>query len=79
MLKKVCGFSALQPWKIFTQRCSSSTSSSIDAVVHRGLKEHYVELSKMTPPPVCRSCACSCYICIFMFVCVCMVDIKKIK
>lgn len=51
---KVCGFGALQPWRILAKRCLSNTSTSIDAVVLRGLKEHYLELTKMAPPPKMR-------------------------
>lgn len=42
---------ALQPWRIISQRYSSSMSGAVDSILLRGLKEHYLEVSKMTLPP----------------------------
>ncbi|CAL5363278.1 hypothetical protein ACSBR2_007147 [Camellia fascicularis] len=43
---------ALQPWRMLSSRRSStSVSSAVNSMLLRHLKEHYLELSKMTPPP----------------------------
>ncbi|XP_057476723.1 mitochondrial acidic protein MAM33 [Actinidia eriantha] len=45
---------ALQPWSMIASRrssSSSSVSSTVNSILLRSLKEHYLEVSKMTPPP----------------------------
>ncbi|THG21647.1 uncharacterized protein At2g39795, mitochondrial-like [Camellia sinensis] len=42
---------ALQPWRMIASRRSSSVSSAVNSMLIRSLKEHYFEVSKMTPPP----------------------------
>ncbi|KAA8534605.1 hypothetical protein F0562_032136 [Nyssa sinensis] len=42
---------ALQPWRTTAYRRSSSVSSAVNSILLRSLKEHYLEVSKMTPPP----------------------------
>ncbi|KAF5959028.1 hypothetical protein HYC85_000237 [Camellia sinensis] len=43
---------ALQQWRMLSSRRSStSVSSAVNSMLLRHLKEHYLELSKMTPPP----------------------------
>lgn len=44
---------ALQPWGVLSSRRSSSVSSVVNSMLLRSLKEHYQEVSKMSPPPVC--------------------------
>ncbi|KAK4337641.1 hypothetical protein RND71_042128 [Anisodus tanguticus] len=50
-----CAGSALQqqqhPWRIIACRRSSSVSSAVNSIILRSLKDHYLEVSKMTPPP----------------------------
>ncbi|CAA3005179.1 mitochondrial acidic MAM33 [Olea europaea subsp. europaea] len=43
----------LRPWRTFACRSSSSASSvaAVNSILLRSLKDHYVEVSKMTPPP----------------------------
>lgn len=44
--------SALQNWRMLATSASSSSASSVlDSILLRSLKEHYLEESKMTPPP----------------------------
>ncbi|XP_057980553.1 uncharacterized protein At2g39795, mitochondrial [Malania oleifera] len=50
MLRKVVG-GAVQPWRLIAQRRSSSVSSAVDSILLRSLREHYLEVSKMSPPP----------------------------
>ncbi|KAK6929004.1 Mitochondrial glycoprotein [Dillenia turbinata] len=45
------GGGGLQSWHMLPIRRSSSVSSAVDSVIMRSLKEHYLEVSKMTPPP----------------------------
>ncbi|KAE9465448.1 hypothetical protein C3L33_02651, partial [Rhododendron williamsianum] len=45
---------AMQPWRVIVSRrssSSSSVSSAVNSILLRSLKEHYLEISKMTPPP----------------------------
>ncbi|KAJ8649602.1 hypothetical protein MRB53_002625 [Persea americana] len=43
---------ALHPWRMLASRPStSSASSAVDSILLRSLKEHYLEVSKMSPPP----------------------------
>ncbi|CAH2042913.1 unnamed protein product [Thlaspi arvense] len=53
---------AFQSWRLIAYRLSSSSSSSsssaaegmssaVNSILLRSLKEHYLEVSKMTPPP----------------------------
>ncbi|GMP22149.1 hypothetical protein CsSME_00000292 [Camellia sinensis var. sinensis] len=43
---------ALQQWcMLSSRRSSTSVSSAVNSMLLRHLKEHYLELSKMTPPP----------------------------
>ncbi|KAL3838141.1 hypothetical protein ACJIZ3_022732 [Penstemon smallii] len=42
---------ALQPWRTIASRQSSTTSHTVNSIILRSLKDHYVEVSKMTPPP----------------------------
>ncbi|KAK4708091.1 hypothetical protein R3W88_029016 [Solanum pinnatisectum] len=57
MLRKALAFagSALQqqhqPWRTIDCRRSSSVSSAVNSIILRSLKDHYLEVSKMTPPP----------------------------
>ncbi|PIA54254.1 hypothetical protein AQUCO_00900655v1 [Aquilegia coerulea] len=57
MLKKILttGGLTLRPWRMLANRqCSSnnnSVSNAVDSLLLRSLKEHYHEVSKMTPPP----------------------------
>ncbi|GMN32623.1 hypothetical protein TIFTF001_041766 [Ficus carica] len=39
------------PWRTIAIRRSSSVSSAIDSMILRSLKDHYLEISKMAPPP----------------------------
>ncbi|KAM7463772.1 hypothetical protein LguiA_031893 [Lonicera macranthoides] len=41
----------LQPFRMLAYRQSSSVSSAVNSILLRSLKEHYHEVSKMTPPP----------------------------
>ncbi|KAK9282971.1 hypothetical protein L1049_011196 [Liquidambar formosana] len=41
----------LHPWRMLAHRSSSTVSSAVDSILLRSLKEHYLEVSKMTPPP----------------------------
>jgi len=48
---------ARQPWSTITSKRWSSTSptsisAAVDTLLLRSLKEHYLEVSKMNPPPV---------------------------
>ncbi|XP_010247836.1 PREDICTED: mitochondrial acidic protein MAM33-like [Nelumbo nucifera] len=38
-------------WRMISTRRFSSISPAVDSIVLRSLKEHYLEVSKMTPPP----------------------------
>ncbi|KAI3984999.1 hypothetical protein MKX01_004767 [Papaver californicum] len=58
MLKKILtagrGSSLLHSrWRTITNRCSSitSVSSAVNSILLRSLKEHYLEISKIEPPP----------------------------
>ncbi|KAL5709029.1 hypothetical protein ACHQM5_019761 [Ranunculus cassubicifolius] len=55
MLKKLfttAAASTLRPWRTLATRHSSTTvSDAVDSIVLRSLREHYLEVSKMTPPP----------------------------
>ncbi|CAK9177088.1 unnamed protein product [Ilex paraguariensis] len=42
---------ALQPCRVTAFRRSSSVSTAVNSMLLRSLKEHYLEISKMTPPP----------------------------
>ncbi|XP_047335091.1 mitochondrial acidic protein MAM33 [Impatiens glandulifera] len=42
---------ALQPSHMIISRQSSSVSSAINSIVLKSLKEHYLEVSKLSPPP----------------------------
>lgn len=49
---------AAQPWRTIERRSSSSSSakgasisSAVNSMLLRSLKDHYLEVSKMTPPP----------------------------
>ncbi|XP_077242992.1 mitochondrial glycoprotein family protein [Tasmannia lanceolata] len=42
---------ALHPRRTLATGRSSSVSSAVDSILLRSLKEHYLEVSKMTPPP----------------------------
>ncbi|CAA0829247.1 Mitochondrial glycoprotein family protein [Striga hermonthica] len=49
---KCAGGSLLQPWRTITSPRSSSTASyTVNSMILRSLKDHYLEVSKMTPPP----------------------------
>lgn len=39
------------PWRMIAYCRSTSVSSAVDSMLLRSLKEHYLEVSKMTPPP----------------------------
>ncbi|KAL3647444.1 hypothetical protein CASFOL_008412 [Castilleja foliolosa] len=41
----------LQPWRTIASRSSSTASYSVNSMILRSLKDHYLEVSKMTPPP----------------------------
>ncbi|XP_026663210.2 uncharacterized protein LOC103714423 isoform X2 [Phoenix dactylifera] len=48
----VGGGGAALPWRSLARRSlSSGTSAAVDSIILRSLKEHYLEVSKMTPPP----------------------------
>uniref|UniRef100_A0A3N7FBU4 Mitochondrial glycoprotein family protein n=1 Tax=Populus trichocarpa TaxID=3694 RepID=A0A3N7FBU4_POPTR len=54
---------ARQPWSTITSKRWSSTSptsisAAVDTLLLRSLKEHYLEVSKMNPPPVLLSKVC---------------------
>ncbi|PON79825.1 Mitochondrial glycoprotein [Parasponia andersonii] len=54
MWKKVLSYALQnQPWRMLPSRTSTSTtvSSAVNAMLLRSLKEHYLEVSKMSPPP----------------------------
>ncbi|KAK9156914.1 hypothetical protein Scep_003488 [Stephania cephalantha] len=56
MLKKALtrfrGFAAAPlPWRTTTSRHCASVSSAVNSLLLRSLKEHYLEVSKMNPPP----------------------------
>ncbi|KAF3434411.1 hypothetical protein FNV43_RR25514 [Rhamnella rubrinervis] len=52
MLRKVLGAAVHQrPWRLIPNRSSTSVSSAVNSILLRSLKEHYLEVSKMTPPP----------------------------
>lgn len=40
-----------QPWRTIACRRSSGVSSAVNSIILRSLKDHYLEVSKMTPPP----------------------------
>ncbi|KAJ0982618.1 hypothetical protein J5N97_010873 [Dioscorea zingiberensis] len=43
---------ARRPWcSLLTRRFSSSSSAAVDSLILRSLKDHYHEISRMTPPP----------------------------
>ncbi|GER28881.1 mitochondrial glycoprotein family protein [Striga asiatica] len=48
---KCTGGSLLQPWRTITSRSSSTASYTVNSMILRSLKDHYLEVSKMTPPP----------------------------
>ncbi|KAF4354058.1 hypothetical protein F8388_002458 [Cannabis sativa] len=52
MWKKVIS-SVIQnhPWRMLPTRSSTSVSSAVNSMILRSLKEHYHEVSKMSPPP----------------------------
>lgn len=61
MWKKVFKESVVrQPWRMIASRRSSTSrtttniSAAIDSFLLRSLKEHYLEVSKMNPPPVIK-------------------------
>ncbi|XP_072957167.1 mitochondrial acidic protein MAM33 [Typha angustifolia] len=39
------------PWRRLLIRRLSSSASAVDSILLRSLKDHYLEVSKMTPPP----------------------------
>ncbi|KAK6156229.1 hypothetical protein DH2020_010477 [Rehmannia glutinosa] len=41
----------LQPWRTIASRSSSTASYTVNSMILRSLKDHYLEVSKMTPPP----------------------------
>ncbi|GFP96400.1 uncharacterized protein at2g39795 mitochondrial [Phtheirospermum japonicum] len=41
----------LQPWLTIASRSSSTASYTVNSMILRSLKDHYLEVSKMTPPP----------------------------
>ncbi|KAL0317207.1 UNVERIFIED_CONTAM: hypothetical protein Sangu_2135000 [Sesamum angustifolium] len=41
----------LQPWRTLASRSSSTASYAVNSMILRSLKDHYLEVSKMTPPP----------------------------
>ncbi|CAI0410601.1 unnamed protein product [Linum tenue] len=48
------GCRAAQPWRTITSRSSSSSaniSAAVDSMLLRSIKEHYLDVSKMNPPP----------------------------
>ncbi|KAI3458758.1 hypothetical protein Pfo_015421 [Paulownia fortunei] len=52
----VCAGGALhrqmsQPWRTIVFRSSSTASYTVNSMILRSLKDHYLEVSKMTPPP----------------------------
>ncbi|XP_021760703.1 mitochondrial acidic protein mam33-like [Chenopodium quinoa] len=40
-----------QPWRMISRRHSSVVSSAVNSILLRSLKDHYLEVSKMAPPP----------------------------
>ncbi|KAL6532698.1 hypothetical protein OROGR_013658 [Orobanche gracilis] len=42
----------LQPWRTIASRSSSTASYTVNSLILRSLKDHYLEVSKMTPPPI---------------------------
>ncbi|KAL7147043.1 hypothetical protein ABFS83_06G081600 [Erythranthe nasuta] len=40
-----------QAWRTIPYRCSSTASVTVNSIILRSLKDHYLEVSKMTPPP----------------------------
>ncbi|KAL2937539.1 hypothetical protein RDABS01_020988 [Bienertia sinuspersici] len=51
MLKKVVAACVQQPWRMISRRNSSTASSAVNSMILRSLKDHYLEVSKMAPPP----------------------------
>ncbi|WOG85384.1 hypothetical protein DCAR_0104572 [Daucus carota subsp. sativus] len=56
MWKRAAAKSILQPWRMLASRPMASKSkanlpTAVNSMILRSLKEHYVEVSKMTPPP----------------------------
>ncbi|XP_015866807.2 uncharacterized protein At2g39795, mitochondrial [Ziziphus jujuba] len=51
--KVLSGAVKQRPWRLIPNRrsSSSSVSSAVNSMILRSLKEHYHEVSKMTPPP----------------------------
>ncbi|EHA8589423.1 putative Mitochondrial glycoprotein [Cocos nucifera] len=48
----VGGGGAALPWRSLARRSvSNGASGAVDSIILRSLKEHYLEVSKMTPPP----------------------------
>ncbi|RWW66322.1 hypothetical protein BHE74_00026320 [Ensete ventricosum] len=46
------GGGAANPWRSLARRSlSAGASSAVDSIILRSLKDHYLEVSKMTPPP----------------------------
>nr|DAD28885.1 TPA_asm: hypothetical protein HUJ06_030353 [Nelumbo nucifera] len=45
----------MDQWHMISNRRFSSICSTVDSIVLRSLKEHNLEISKMTPPPVTPS------------------------
>ncbi|KAF8397998.1 hypothetical protein HHK36_016924 [Tetracentron sinense] len=50
MWKKIVA-GAQSPWNMIANRRATNVSSAVDSILLRSLKEHYLEASKMTPPP----------------------------
>ncbi|GMG99503.1 hypothetical protein Nepgr_001343 [Nepenthes gracilis] len=53
MLRKVAaaGGGAIQQWQMLSNRRASTSSSAVNSMILRSLKDHYLEVSKMSPPP----------------------------
>ncbi|GAB4855200.1 hypothetical protein Ancab_023825 [Ancistrocladus abbreviatus] len=39
------------PWRLFSHRNTTSVSTAVNSMLLRSLKDHYLEVSKMSPPP----------------------------
>lgn len=45
------GAGGVNRWRMISQRQSSTVSSAVNSMLLRSLKDHYLEVSKMAPPP----------------------------
>ncbi|KAF9595476.1 hypothetical protein IFM89_000394 [Coptis chinensis] len=51
MWKKIYTPTLVNPWRTLSKHHSTSVSSAVDSILLRSLKDHYLEVSKMAPPP----------------------------